>query len=181
MSRRAALPHVLALVLVAALLLAAAPARAQQAPQARVHSWQISDVADWEAGASSGLLITNNAGGELRLAEDQISGAFLSAPFATAVPFNAAGAVWHADLIAGTSVRLELRARATPPPSEGNPDEGWGAWQPMESGDARSQSDDGAFATPDVLAFPADSAYLQLRASLTSQVARPRPCSTRSR
>ncbi|NNJ10316.1 N-acetylmuramoyl-L-alanine amidase [Chloroflexales bacterium ZM16-3] len=172
MSRSAALPHALALVLVAALLSVAAPVRAQQPPQARAESWQISDVTDWEAGASSGLLITNNAGGELRLAEDQVSGAFLSAPFATAFPFNAAGAVWHADLILGTGVRLELRARATPPSTEGNPDDGWGAWQPMESGDARSQADDGALATADVLAFPADSAYLQLRASLTSQVAR---------
>ncbi|MBX0328147.1 peptidoglycan recognition protein family protein [Oscillochloris sp. ZM17-4] len=173
MSRSAALPHLLALVLVAALLPFAAPARAQQAPQVKADSWQLSDVADWEAGASSGLLITNNAGGELRLAEDQVAGAFLSAPFATAFAFNAAGAVWHADLIEGTGVRLELRARATPPPpAGGNPDDGWGAWQPLESGDARSQADDGALATADVLAFPADSAYLQLRASLTSQVAR---------
>ncbi|MEI7772608.1 MAG: peptidoglycan recognition family protein, partial [Chloroflexales bacterium] len=49
---------------------------------------------------------------------------------------------------------------------------GWGAWQPLDSGDSRSQSDDGAFATANVLAFPADSSYLQLRASFTSQVAR---------
>lgn len=172
MSRRAALPLTLAIALVVALLTAALPAQAQQAPQAKVDSWKLSEIADWEAGVSSGLLITNNAGGELRLAEDQVAGAFLSAPFATAFPFNAAGAVWHADLIAGTSVKLELRARATPPPTGGNPDEGWGDWQALSSGDARSQADDGAFATADVLAFPADSAYLQLRASLTSQVAR---------
>ncbi|MEI7645124.1 MAG: peptidoglycan recognition family protein [Chloroflexales bacterium] len=172
MSRRAALPHALALVLVAVLLSATLPARAQQPPQAQVDSWQISDVAQWEAGASSGLLITNNAGGELRLAEDQVAGAFLSRPFAAKFPFNTAGAVWDAEQITGTRMALELRARATPPPTEGNPDDGWGAWQPLDSGDARSQADDGAFATANVLAFPADSRYLQIRVSLTSKVAR---------
>lgn len=172
MSRSAALLHILALVLVAVLISAAMPAHAQQSPQVKVESWELSDVLAWEAGTSSGLLITNNAGGELRLAEDQVSGAFLSAPFATKMPFNAAGAVWHADLIEGTGVKLDLRARSTPPSTEGGPDDGWGSWQPLSSGDARSQVDDGAFATANLLAFPADSMYLQLRATLTSQVTR---------
>ena len=172
MSRSAVLPHALAFVFVVVLLSVALPARAQQAPQAQVDSWTLSDVAQWEAGSSSGLLITNNAGGEVRLAEDQIAGAFLSLPFATTFPFNAAGAVWNAEQIAGTSLRLELRTRATPPPTEGNPDDGWGAWQSLDSGDARSQADAPAFATANVLTFPSDSRYLQLRASLTSTIVR---------
>ncbi len=172
MSRSASLPHALALVFVIVLLSVALPARAQQAPQVRVDSWKLSDVAQWDAGASSGLLMTNNAGGEVRLAEDQVAGVFLSLPFATTFPFNTVGAVWDAEQITGTDVRLELRARATPPPTEGNPDDGWGAWQSLDGGDARSQADDGAFASANVLVFPADSSYLQLRASLTSKVAR---------
>ncbi|NTV62684.1 MAG: N-acetylmuramoyl-L-alanine amidase, partial [Oscillochloris sp.] len=172
MSRRVALPHALILVLVALLIAGALPAHAQQAPQVQVGSWTLNIVQDWQAGTVSGLLVSNNAGGELRLAENQLTGTFVSAPFESKFAFNAAGAVWQADVIESTTVRLELRARSTPPPTASNLDEGWSDWQPLESGDARSQADDGAFATADVRAFPSDSAYLQLRVSLTSQVLR---------
>lgn len=142
-----------------------------QGPQAQVGQCQIGEVVDWQAGSSSGLLITNNAGGELRLAEDQRQGSFVSAPIAAPFAFNAAGAVWRAELPQGAEVTLELRGRATPP-DPAAPESGWGAWQPLVAGDARSQADDGAFATADMLAFSPDTRYLQLRASFASSVER---------
>jgi hypothetical protein len=158
-----------AVLLSVTLGLAGAPAAAQQqAPQARIGTWTLATVADWEAGAGSGTLVTNNAGGELRLAEGQSSGGFISAPFKADFVANAAGALWEAELAPGTQLRLELRARATPP--AGDPEAGWGAWQPLEAGDARAAN--GAFATPDVVALPPGSEYLQLRVLFASDVAR---------
>lgn len=144
---------------------------ATSGPPALVEQCQIDGVVDWQAGTSSGLLITNNAGGELRLTEDQQQGSFTSAFFPTPFPINAAGAVWRAEVPQGTELLLELRARATPPAADA-PEAGWGPWQRLDAGDARSQADDGAFATPNVLALPLDTRYLQLRATFSSSVAR---------
>lgn len=173
--RRTAAPWLLlalALALGVAALPAAPATAQQQGPQARVGAWTLSEVADWRAGGGAGLLVTNNAGGELRLAEGATSGSFISQPFEADFPLNAAGAVWSAEVVEGTEVRLELRARATPP--AGDPEAGWGPWQPLVAGDARSEADDsdGAFATPDVVALPPGSQFLQLRASLVSTVPR---------
>lgn len=174
MGRTAAWWLVLGLTLaLGAAALPAPPAAAQrQGPQARVGAWTLSEVADWEAGGGSGVLVTNNAGGELRLADGQTAGAFISAPFRAEFALNAAGAVWDAELVEGTSLTLELRARSTPP--EGDPEAGWGAWLPLASGDARSaaRGSEGAFATPDVVALPPTSQYLQLRVTLGSSVPR---------
>jgi len=162
-----------ALLLLAALLAAGLPAGGaaqarQQGPAARVAAWELSAVDDWRAGASGGLLVTNNAGGELRLADGATAGSFLSAPFKTSFPANAAGATWVAELLPGTDLTLELRGRATPP-AEGD-DAGWSPWLPLVAGDARS--DQGALATADVVGLPAGSEYLQLRASFASSVER---------
>jgi hypothetical protein len=147
------------------------PLRAQPAgPETNVGRWELADVADWRAGNTAELLITNNAGGELRLAEDATQGVFLSAPFETDFAPNAVGAVWRAEVIAGTTLALEVRARADQPGP--GADAGWGPWLALESADARSQADDGAFATADVVALPADTAYLQLRATFTTTAAR---------
>src|SRR5690606_34271219 len=90
-----------------ALTLAPGPAQArQQAPAARIGLWELSSVDDWRAGSADGLLVTNNAGGELRLDDGQTSGSFLSAPFKTEFAANAAGVTWRADLVEGTELRL---------------------------------------------------------------------------
>lgn len=173
MRRTAASWLLVGLLLAPGAALPAAPAQAQQqGPQARIGAWTLSEVTDWEAGGGSGLLVTNNNGGELRLAEGQSSGSFTSQPFKADFAVNAAGAVWEAELVPGTDLRLELRARSTPP--EGDPEAGWGPWQPLVAGDARSEAaaSKGAYATPDVAALPGTSQYLQLRATLASSVAR---------
>jgi hypothetical protein len=173
--------------LLAALLLAPMPVAttaqsspAAQAPAMQVAEWTITTAREWQAGVVSGLIISNNAGGELRLQSEQSQGSFISRPFSTTFTLNAAGAFWRADLVPGTDIRLELRGRSTPPPppSTDQPaadDGGWGPWQALIAGDARSQADDGAFAAPDVLAFPPETRYLQLRANLSSEVAQASP------
>ncbi len=162
---------VLFVVAVLALMPLVHPLRAQQAaPGAQFGRWELADVADWRAGNVADLLITNNAGGELRLAEAVAQGVFLSAPFETDFAPNAVGAVWRAEVIVGTELTLEVRARADAPSLDA--DAGWGPWLALESADARSQADDGAFATADVVALPADTSYLQLRAAFTTTAAR---------
>lgn len=152
---------------------------AQPQPEVQVGQWQLTSVVDWQGGAINGLIISNNAGGELRLQDTQSSGSFLSPPFELPFPINAVGAVWRADLTEGTSVALELRGRARPittltdtEQTEDAAEEGWGDWQSLTAGDARSQADDGAFATPDVITLPLDTRYIQLRVSFASEVAR---------
>jgi hypothetical protein len=144
--------------------------RAQQPAAAQVANWTLTEVADWRAGTSADLLITNNAGGELRLAEEAAQGVFLSAPFAAPFAPNAVGAVWRAEFVPNTGLALELRARADAPADD--TDAGWGPWLPLESADARSQADDGAFATADVTPLPPDTAFVQLRATFTTSIAR---------
>lgn len=144
----------------------------QRGPAAQTATWALTAVGDWEAGSSGGLLVTNNDGGELRLAEDQVEGQFISAPFATKFAPNAVGATWRAELLTGTSLALAIRARTTPLTATTGLDTGWGEWQPLVAGDALSQKEDGAFAVADVRVVPADTRYLQLRASFTSEVAR---------
>jgi hypothetical protein len=133
-------------------------------------------VLDWQDGFVDQVLVTNNDGGELRLDANQLAGSFLSRPYSTTFDLNAAGAFWRATIPEDTNMVLELRGRTSTPDfhfttyAEANSEPGWTAWQPLITADARSKADDGAFATPSVLAFPADTRYLQLRVSFTSAV-----------
>jgi hypothetical protein len=156
---------------------AAAQANRQQTAQTQMAEWQLSTVADWEAGQIEDLLITNNVDGELRLAEGETSGSFISAPFETEFPFNAAGLVWMAEVPEDTLLRLDLRERTVPLEST-NPllnDDDWGPWQELTAADARSQVDQAAFASPDVLVFQRGSRYVQLRLRMSSEVERTSP------
>lgn len=147
----------------------AQPPAQQAVPTVEIGTWTLDTVADWESGVTTGLLVSNNAGGELRLDADQVEGGFISQPFATRFPLNAVGITWRTDIPAGTSLVLELRGRETlPPPDQSLSEAGWGPWFELLAGDARSQADDGAFALPDVLEFPPGTSYLQLRARFAS-------------
>lgn len=160
------------LVLLALLL--AVPVAAQTTPEpvepARdLDAWRLDTVTDWQAGRLAGVLVTNNSGGELRLATDQLEGVYVSEPLPARFPFNAVGAEWRAEVPLSTTLTLEVRGRASlPPPEEVLSDAGWSPWFELQSGDARSLSNDGAFAIPDVLEFPPDTSYLQLRVRFAS-------------
>jgi len=169
MNQRTALSISLLVILVGILTWVLPVAARPATDMAQVSSWRLSSVNDWTAGEVTGLLVTNNAGGELRLAADASEGSFISAPFATAFATNAAGAVWRADLVTGTTLRLELRARSTPP---GNDDDGWGPWLPLVVADEPPAADPDAFTTAAPLALPEDTRYLQLRAVFSSQIPR---------
>jgi hypothetical protein len=151
---------------------AVAAPMAQQGPAAQTASLELTTVEDWEAGTSTNLLVTNNDGGELRLSEEATEGVFVSAPLATTFAPNAVGAVWQAELLNGTSLSLEVRARTVPLTVTSEVEEGWTDWQPLVAGDALSQKEDGAFAVADVRVVPADTRYLQVRANFKSEVSR---------
>ncbi len=164
------LPTLVLLTLLLGVPVAAQTTTPELAEPARdLDAWRLDTVRDWEAGNLAGVLVTNNSGGELRLDVDQLEGVYVSEPLAASFPFNAVGAVWRAEVPAGTSLTLEVRGRASlPAPEEILADAGWSPWFALRSGDARSLSDDGAFATPDVLEFPPDTSYLQLRVRFAS-------------
>jgi hypothetical protein len=148
----------------------------QQPPEIYQDQWELDTVLDWQDGFVENVLVTNNDGGELRLDADLLEGRFITRPYTTTFDLNAIGAFWRAELPEDTDMLLEVRGRSSTPAlylknytdADGEP--GWTAWQPLITADARSRSDDGAFATANVLAFPSDTRYLQLRVSFTSEV-----------
>ena len=158
----------LLLALMGAGLMPPSGARAQQQPpQSQIAPITLSSVVDWQNGTVGGLLISNNDGGELRLAADAYTGIFQSNALSTTLVFNAVGATWKADIPAGTDIKLEVRATNALSPTAN-----WGPWLPLAAGDARSQADPDALASPGVRAFPASSNFLQVRVTLSSTVAR---------
>ena len=64
---------------------------------------------DWDRGTRNGLIVSNNAGGELRLDAGSRAGTFTSELTRTAALYNAVGAIWQADVPQGTTLKLELR------------------------------------------------------------------------
>jgi hypothetical protein len=167
--------HLLAASAILMLLVGLAPIAssvAARAPVIQSSVWTLTTVEDWEAGSFDGLLVVNNADGELRLAEASEQGVFVSAPFEAEHTFNAVGATWQADMIVGTGIAIDVRVRSDAPSDAPEPDSAWSDWLPLRSGDARAPAEAGAFASADVLATPVDSRYLQLRVRLDSEVER---------
>ena len=148
---------------------------AQTSAQVQIGKVSLSKLADWQHGTLDGLLISNNADGELRLSDSSKSGTFTSDVVRTDFSFNAVGAVWKAIVPVSTTIQLEVRGGPTPE------DTAAAAWQPLPIGDARSQTDDGAMALESVRVFPAATTFLQFRATLsTAALMTRRPSGKRS-
>ncbi len=162
----------LLLIAVAILFATGRPAylSAQATPAAPVQIQKIvfSTVAEWQRSERrDGLQITNNADGELRLADvgeqirrddGTVEGVFESTVISTTVSFSAIGAVWHADVPPGTDMLLEVRGGATIAEL--------GAYRPVAAGDARPNEDGNATATEAVIPFAAGSGAVQVRITL---------------
>jgi hypothetical protein len=124
----------------------------------------------WSSDTCDGLIVSNNAGGELRLAEGSKQATYTTAPISvTGTLYNAVGAVWRADVPQGTSLKLEIRGGTSAAEADLT------AWQVLAAGDARSQSDDGALALESVRPFPGGMAVLQFRATFGSTAANASP------
>ncbi|KPV51215.1 hypothetical protein SE17_22505, partial [Kouleothrix aurantiaca] len=141
---------------------------AQTSVPVQVGAWSLSTVAEWRAGpcgaqpgwpgdTCNGLLLSNNADGELRLDAGATSAVYTSVVSNTAFLYNAVGATWQADIPAGTSLKLEIRGGTSAKEEDMTP------WQPLTSGDAQSQ-DDGSPALEQVLWPPARAAVALLAA-----------------
>lgn len=137
-----------------------------QAPVGR-GNLRFSSVVEWQGGLAQGIQVTNNDDGEIRLADGQIEGLYTSG--LSKLPFVATtlGAVWQANVPAEAELRLEARGGPSP--------EQLGTWQVLPGGDTRSQLVDGAFATESLLALPAGSQYVQMRATLKAKVVNASP------
>ncbi|MFN8504082.1 peptidoglycan recognition family protein [Kouleothrix sp.] len=177
--RRVLLVLILAVLAGGGALVRAPALSAQPAIAVQIGKLALSKVADWRAApcggqpawpgdTCGGLFVSNNAGGELRLADGAQQAEYTSAISTTAFLYNAVGATWQADIPAGTSLTLEIRGGTSPKDEDLTP------WQPLVPGDAQSQ-DDGAQALESVRPFPAGMAVLQLRATFRSTVANASP------
>ncbi len=160
--RRALLLFILVMLAGVGVFVRAPLLAAQTSVQVQIGKVSLSKVADWQRGTLDGLLISNNADGELRLADASTSGTFTSDIVRTDFSFNAVGAVWKAIVPVSTTLKLEVRGGPTPG------ELGAVAWQPLPGGDARSQTDDGALALESVRVFPAATTFLQFRATLST-------------
>src|SRR5215212_6556121 len=160
--RRALLLFILGILVAVGVVVRAPSLAAQTSVQVQIGKVALSKVADWQRGTLDGLLVSNNADGELRLADASTSGTFTSAAIRTDFSFNAVGAVWKAIVPLSTTLQLEVRGGPT------TTDVAAAAWQPLPAGDARSQSDDGALAIESVRVFPAATTFLQFRATLST-------------
>lgn len=119
----------------------------------------LTGVLDWQSGTRENVLVSNNADGEVRLDDTTKRGVFTSPISPTGALFNAVGATWQADVPPGTRLSLELRA--------GPAADKLGDWQPLPAGDAQSQRD-GSQALESLVPAPAESGFVQLRATMTS-------------
>lgn len=159
--RRVVLLLVLGALAAGAALSPLRPATAQDGA-ARIASIVFDTVDEWQRGNSEGLLISNNDGGELRLAAGGRQGTYTSGFTRVDWPVNAVGAVWKAEVPQGTSLQLEVRGG----PTQDNP----GPWQALVADDARSQSDEEARALRSVRPVTGDTVYVQFRATFASEV-----------
>jgi hypothetical protein len=172
---------ILVLVMMAEGMVARAPSlSAQMSVPVQIGKLSLSTVAEWKknpcegqatwiSDTCAGLIVSNNADGELRLAEGSKQAVFTTALTTTSLLYNAVGAVWRADMPAGTSLTLEIRGGTSTNEADLTP------WHTLASGDARSQSDDGALALESVQPFPGGMAVLQFRATFNSTVANASP------
>src|SRR4051794_7519553 len=106
--RRALLLFILALLAGGALFVRTPLLAAQTSVQVQIGKLSFSKVADWQRGTLDGLLVSNNADGELRLADASKSGTFTSDVARTDFSFNAIGAVWKAAVPLSTTLKLEV-------------------------------------------------------------------------
>lgn len=123
-------------------------------------------VDDWQKGTLENLVVSNNADGELRLAENATNGRYTSDTMKADTAFNAVGVQWNATLPAGTRLQLEVRGGSAP--------EQWGPWQAFSATDAQS-ADSGALAMEYARAVPTDTLYLQFRATFSTTVSNASP------
>lgn len=124
-------------------------------------------VTEWEAGMLKSVLVTNNAGGELRLDAAATQGVFESGLQPLDFQANALGATWRANVPQGTSLLLEVRT--------GSGGDNLGDWKTLASGDTWANGTDAAIALEDVIALPAGTEFLQFRATLNSTVTNASP------
>ena len=98
-----------------------------QAAAVRSHDWTQTTAADFGTGEATGVIVTDLAGGELRLAPGVTSGVYTSTVVVAAFPFNAVAPHWRAVVPEGSALRVELRVYTA--------GDGWSPWYPFDDAD----------------------------------------------
>ncbi len=78
----------------------------------RSDDWVQTTTADFEAGTSQGIQVTQEDDGELVLATGEATGVFTSTVGTAAFPFNALGAHWSAEVPPDTQLAVAVRVSA---------------------------------------------------------------------
>jgi hypothetical protein len=155
-------------VLLSSMVVGAVPAATAQSNtttqcQAPIECHVFNTVTEWQTGLPEGLIVSNNEGGEVRLADRQSQGTYTTGYIASQNPIAAVAAVWSADVPAGTSLALEFRAGATQDDARTAP------WRALAAADARSQTDAPAFALKSPVPVISGTLFVQLRVSFATQ------------
>jgi hypothetical protein len=131
-----------------------------QAPDVRTQDWTQTTTVDFAGGEMSGLVISDLAGGELRLAPDATTGIYTSIVGAAAFVFNTVAPHWRAAVPDSTALWVELRVHTT--------DGGWSPWYPFDEVE-REASERQFF--PETPLLILNGQQFQYRVTLTTDVA----------
>ena len=99
-------------ILLIALVTGATDFLSAQEAITRGEDWVQTTAADFEAGTSQGIQVTQEDDGELRLAAGKATGVFTSAVGTAAFPFNAVVAHWSADVPPNAQLAVAVRVSA---------------------------------------------------------------------
>ncbi len=155
---RRGLLAVLALVLLAPLVWRSVHLLAQSAQGALPTTrWEQSTVNQWNNGTLDGLIVSNNADGELRLDRDATSGTYTSAAFEAPFTFSVVTAEWDAEIPAQTTLAVELRS--SPNGTE------WRDWRAVPVGGTVSPT----LQLVGPISVEPDSRWLQYRVTFATQ------------
>ncbi len=135
----------------------AKPTPALPAAEVRMRDWVLDRAADFAAGQMAGLVVTDEAGGELRLSPVAGSGVYTSTIVVADFSFNAIAPHWAARLPSGGQLRVEIRFRS------GQAD--WVEWQPVGNAEWNPLKEQFHPETPFLLS---SGTHIQCRVTITA-------------
>lgn len=127
-----------------------------QTGDVRTHDWALTTAAEFAAGETSGVVVANLAGGELRLAPGATIGVYTAPVIATPFAFSAIAPHWRAVVPPSSALQVEARVWAGDEPSP---------WLPFD--EAELIAEKGRFFPETPLLAPGGQRF-QIRITLTA-------------
>ena len=149
-------PSILFFLVLLALLPSAIPPPAHaQTGSVRSQDYTQTTVADFAAGQKYGVIVTDLAGGELRLASGVTSGVYTSTVLSAHFSFTAVVPHWRAVVPDGAALKVEMRVHST--------SNGWSDWHIFDEIDEHEKQ-----FYPEMPLLKPDSEQFQYRLTLTA-------------